>query len=126
MTNAKSDFPLRIGLLLVVLSWFFYLLYDETMGIFNRHITLPLVNEDIVAVIGLGFAVAASAIAVLIVLYYVVGRELSKPELIMAIRMILFLVALYFVLGFLPSLFVEAPAPPTTPSKDFSKVPCPL
>ena len=109
MTNPKSDFPLRIGLLLVVLSWFFYLLYDETMGIFNRHITLPLVNEDIVAVIGLGFAVAASAIAVLIVLYYVVGRELSKPELIMAIRMILFLVALYFVLGFLPSLFVEGP-----------------
>jgi len=108
LENNRFDWqPFRIGLFLVALSWFFYVVYDNIMGIYNRHITVPLVREDIIGTFGLGFAVAASAIAALTILFYVVNKDLSKPETSMSIRMILFLEGIYFVLGFLPAVFVE-------------------
>jgi hypothetical protein len=103
----KVDWPLRSGIFLVAISWFMYFLYDNILGVFNRHTTQPIVREDIPAAIGLGFAVAASAATVLILLFYLAKRDLSKPEITMAVRLILFSEAMYFVLGFLPSVFVE-------------------
>ncbi len=105
--SGKIDWPLRSGIFLVAVSWFMYFLYDNILGIFNRHTTQPIVREDIPAAIGLGFAVAASAATVLILLFYLAKRDLSKPENTMAIRLIIFFEAIYFVLGFLPSVFVE-------------------
>ena len=105
--SEKIDWPLRSGIFLVAVSWFVYFLYDDILGVYNRHTTLPLVREDVPAAIGLGFALAASAATVLILLFYLSKRDLSKPEVTMAIRLILFSEAIYFVLGFLPSVFVE-------------------
>jgi len=101
------DLPLRSGIFLVILSWFVYVLYEDILGIYNRHITVPLVREDIAATVGLGFVVAASAIAVLTMLFFVLRKDLSKPELTMATRIALFGVGIYFVLAFLPAVFVE-------------------
>jgi len=103
----QIDWPLRSGIFLVVTSWFVYVLYEDILGIYNRHTTVPLVREDIAATVGLGFVVAASAIAVLIMLYYVSKKDLTKPELTMAARIVLFAVGAYFVLAFLPAVFVE-------------------
>lgn len=108
MENGKFDWqPFKIGLLLVAISWFVYVMYDDILGIYNRHTTLPLVKEDIAATFGIGFAVAASAIAVLTILFFVVKKDLSKPETTMSVRAILFLEGIYFVLGFLPAVYVE-------------------
>ena len=101
------DWPLRSGIFLVLAAWFIYVVYEGVLGIYNRHTTIPLVREDIAATVGLGFVVAASAIAVLIMLFYLVKRDLSRPELTMATRIILFAVGAYFVLAFLPAVFVE-------------------
>ena len=105
--SGKIDWPLRSGIFLVAVAWFVYFLYDNILGVFNRHTTQPIVREDIPAAIGLGFAVAASAATVLTLLFYLAKRDLSKPEITMAVRLILFSEAMYFVLGFLPSVFVE-------------------
>jgi len=105
--SGNIDWPLRSGIFLVAVSWFMYFLYDNILGVFNRHTTQPIVREDIPAAIGLGFAVAASAATVLILLFYLAKRDLSKPEITMAVRLILFSEAVYFVLGFLPSVFIE-------------------
>jgi hypothetical protein len=99
--------PFKVGLLLVAVSWFVYVTYDNVLGIYNRHTTLPLVKEDIAATYGIGFAVAAAAIAVFTILFYVVRKDLTKPETTMSVRAILFLEGLYFVLGFLPAVYVE-------------------
>ncbi|HKM60482.1 MAG TPA: hypothetical protein VJY36_06385 [Candidatus Bathyarchaeia archaeon] len=113
LNSAKQDatgninWPLRSGIFLVLAAWFIYVVYEGVLGIYNRHTTIPLVREDIAATVGLGFVVAASAIAVLIMLFYLVKRDLSRPELTMATRIILFAVGAYFVLAFLPAVFVE-------------------
>lgn len=106
-TVGNVDWPLRSGIFLVLVAWFVYVVYEGVLGIYNRHTTIPLVREDIAATVGLGFVVAASAIAVLIMLFFVLKRDLSKPELTMAVRIILFAVGAYFVLAFLPAVFVE-------------------
>lgn len=106
-TSYKIGLPLRTGIFLVLLSWFIYVVYELVLGIYNRHTTIPLVREDIAATVGLAFVVVASSIAVLTMLYFLVQRDLSKPELTMAARMVLFAVGVYFVLAFLPSVFVE-------------------
>lgn len=105
--GGKIDLPLRSGIFLVLLSWFVYVLYEYILGIYNRHTTIPLVREDIPATVGLGFVVAVSAVAVLTMLFFVLRRDLSKLELSMAARIILFGVGAYFVLAFLPAVFVE-------------------
>ena len=107
VTNGIINWPVRTGIFLVVVSWFIYLLYDNILGVYNRHTTLPLAQEDIPASIGIGFAVAASAAAILTLMFFLVKRDLTKPETTMAIRIILFLEALYFILGFLPAVWVE-------------------
>lgn len=106
-TSHAIGLPLRTGIFLVVSSWFVYVVYELVLGIYNRHTTIPLVREDIAATVGLAFVVVASSIAVLTMLYFVLKRDLSKPELTMAARMALFAVGVYFVLAFLPSVFVE-------------------
>ena len=106
-SSGRIDWPFRTGIFLVAVSWFVYVLYDNILGVFNRHTTLPLVQEDIPASIGIGFAVGASATAILTLLFFLLKRDLSKPETTMAVRIILFLESLYFVLGFLPAVWVE-------------------
>ncbi len=96
MSNAKFDWPLRIGLLLAALSWFSYVFYDFNIGIFSRHITWPTIIEDLPGAWGLGFRTAATAIVVLTALFYIAKRDLSRPEVMMALRCAVIFEAAYF------------------------------
>ncbi len=108
MTQTKTtDMPFRIGMLLVALSWFGYMVYNNLLGIFNRHVTGRLEMEDIPAVMGSGLLVAASLIAIIAILFYVVRRDLSKPEAYMTLRIILIFEMGYF-LSFWSSLIADA------------------
>ena len=100
MLNLRSDSPLKVGLLLASLSWLSYIFYDFNIGIYSRHYTYPGVIEDIPAVWGLGFRIVAAAIAVIIVLLFVLRHDLSKIEAKMAFRLLIIFEALYF-LGFI-------------------------
>ena len=100
--QAKLNGPLRAGLLLVMLAWFSFNLYQFTLFIFTRHPILPFVIEDISATLGSGFNAAASFLAVITVLFYVVRRELTDPEARMAVRFIVILEAVNFIL-YLPA-----------------------
>jgi hypothetical protein len=95
--QAKFNGPLRTGLLLVTLAWFSFNLYQFTLFIFTRHPTLPFVVEDISATLGSGFNAAASFLAVITVLFYVVKRDLTDPEARMAVRFIVILEAVNFI-----------------------------
>jgi len=105
MTVANRDWPLRIGLLLVSLSWFSYMLYEFANGVINRG---PLENffvllTDVPQCIGLGFRTAAGFIAVVTVLFYIVKKDLSRPEALMALRLVVLFEAGYWFLSFLMS-----------------------
>jgi len=80
MQSFKSDFPLKIGLLLTTLSWLSYVFYDFNIGIYSRHYKFPTLIEDIPGVWGLGFRVAAATIAVIIVVLFVFRHEISRGE----------------------------------------------
>jgi hypothetical protein len=93
-----------VGLLLATLSWLSYIFYDFNIGIFSRHTTIPLIVEDIPAVWGVGFRMAAAVIALIIVVFYVIKREFSISEATVALRFVLLFEALYF-LSFLAAAF---------------------
>ncbi len=108
MTQPKTaNAPFRIGLLLVALSWFSYNLYDFFLSVYNRHATGRLAYEDIPASLGISCVVAASFIVVIAVLFYALKRDLSKPELFMALRMVLIFEIGYFLLSFGGSIYVD-------------------
>jgi hypothetical protein len=96
MQNLKFDLPLKVGLVLATLSWLTYVFYDFNIGIFSRHYSFPLIVEDVPAVWGLGFRMAAATIAVIIVVFFVLRREFSAIEATMALRLALLFEALYF------------------------------
>jgi hypothetical protein len=104
MHDLKFDLPVKVGLLLATLSWFSYIFYDFNIGIFSRHTTIPTIIEDIPAVWGVGFRMAAAAIALIIVVFFVIKREFSIPEATVAFRFVLLFEAFYF-LSFLAAAF---------------------
>ena len=95
--NTKLDWPLRIGLLLTTFSWLSYIFYDFNIAIFNHRLTWPVIIENLPAAWGLGFRTAAAALAAITVLFFVVEKDLSKPETTMALRFVVILEAIYFV-----------------------------
>ena len=100
MIKTKLDPTIIGGLVLTTFAWLSYVFYDFNVGIFSRHVTQPLINEDIPAVWGLGFRMGAVTIAVLIVLFVVVSKQFSRSDARMAFRVALLFEALYFI-GFL-------------------------
>jgi hypothetical protein len=105
MMDARRYWPLKVGLLLVSLSWFLYMLYEFANGIINRgplEVFFILVT-DVPGCIGLGFRTAAGFIAVVTILFYIVKKDLSKPEALMALRLIVLFEAGYWFLSFLMS-----------------------
>jgi len=105
MMNAKSDWPLRIGLLFVALAWFSFTFYEFTNGIINRGplTELWIMLTDVPGCIGLGFRTVAGFIAVITILFYIVKRNLSVPEALMSLRWVVILEGANFV-----SLFPSA------------------
>ncbi len=105
MVDTRIDWSLRIGLLLVSLSWFSYMLYEFANGVINRGplTVFFILVTDVPGCIGIGFRAAAGFIALVTILFYVVGRDLSKPEALMALRLIVLFEAGYWFLSFFTS-----------------------
>ncbi|MCW4053798.1 MAG: hypothetical protein NWE84_02605 [Candidatus Bathyarchaeota archaeon] len=92
------DGRVKIGLFLVVLSWFSYTLYR-----FSSSITTQIIFfTDVPGTIGLGFRTAAGFIAAITIIFYLVGRDLSTPEATMSLRWVVIFEAIGF-LCFFPS-----------------------
>jgi len=100
--SIKSDWPVKIGLFLVALSWFSFTLYEFSLAIVNRVIVWPIILTDVPGAVGLGFRAAAGFVAVISILFYLAKRDLSGPEAIMSLRWVVILEAAYFV-SFFPS-----------------------
>jgi len=83
---------IKVGLFLVALSWFSYTLYRFALSITGQIVSFT----DVPGTIGLGFRSAGSFIAVVVILFYLVKRDLSAPEVIMSLRWIVAFEAIYF------------------------------
>lgn len=98
MINTELDLTVKVGLLLVALSWFSFTFYELVVGIIHRAIIWPIILTDIPGTIGLSFRTAAGLIAVIIILSYLVKRELSRQETLLSLRWVVILEAAFFVL----------------------------
>ncbi|NLE05999.1 MAG: hypothetical protein GX638_14535, partial [Crenarchaeota archaeon] len=84
---------LRIGLLIVAVSWFLFTGYQFIKGAFNIFRGFEdyfwISFTDTAGTFGLGFRTVAALIAVFTILFFVLKKDLSKIELTMSIRWIL-------------------------------------
>ena len=91
MSEAKNNSALKIGLLLVAVTWFSFTGFQFIKGAFNifRGNFFWISLTDTAGTFGLGFRTMAALIAVFTILFFVVKKDLSKPELTMSVRWIL-------------------------------------
>jgi hypothetical protein len=90
MNEAKANWPLRIGLLIVALTWFIFTGYEFLKGAFNIFRSSYWISlTDTAGIFGLGFRTMAALIAVCTILFFIAKKDLSKPELLMSVRWIL-------------------------------------
>ena len=98
MTRDKLDSPIKIGLLIVALSWFLFTAYQFLKGAFNIFRDYFWVSlTDTAGTLGMGFRTMAALIAVLTILFYILKKDLKKPELFMSIRWMLLGEIIYFL-----------------------------
>jgi hypothetical protein len=104
MTERKIDWPLRVGFLFVSFALFSYMLYEFINGFINRGSLefLFIYLTDIPQGVGMAFRTAAGLIAVITFVFYIVRKDLSKSEALMAARLAVFFEAIYW-LSFLMS-----------------------
>ncbi len=91
MSDLKDYSALKIGLLLVAITWFCFTGFQFIKGAFNifRGGWFWVSLTDTAGTFGLGFRTMAALIAVFTILFFVVRKDLSKPELTMSIRWVL-------------------------------------
>jgi hypothetical protein len=91
MSDLKNYSALRIGLLLVTITWFSFTGYEFIKGAFNiyRGNSFWVSLTDTAGTFGLGFRTMAALIAVFAILFFVSRKDLSKPELTMSIRWVI-------------------------------------
>jgi len=105
VADVRTDWSLRLGMFLVSISWFSYMLYEFANGVINRGplTVFWILVTDVPACIGIGFRAAAGFIALVTVLFYLLRRDLSKPEALMAVRLVILFEAAYWFLSFFMS-----------------------
>jgi len=102
MAEDKIGSPLRMGLLIVALTWFLFTFYEFIKGAFNIFKgTFWIELTDTAGVIGLGFRAVAGFIAVITILFFIFRKDLSKPETMMSLRWIVLGEAVCFLSLFL-------------------------
>jgi len=81
------------------------MLYEFANGVINRGplTVFFILVTDVPGCIGLGFRTAAGFIAVVTVLLYIVKKDLSKPEALMTVRLVVLFEAGYWFLSFFMS-----------------------
>jgi len=104
MTEQKLYSPLKIGLLIVVISYFLFTLHAlftlQWIGEWNYltgSFSFTIFVEDVSATIGLVFRFAASIIALAATIFYFAKKNLSKPAAYKVLRVILVFEAIYWL-----------------------------
>ena len=104
MTEEKFYSPLKIGLFIVVLSYFLFTLHAtftlSWIGEWNRiqgHFSFDIFVEDISGFVGLIFRFAASIIAFAAMIFYFAKKNLSKPTAYKILRWILVFEGIYWL-----------------------------
>ena len=102
MAEDRIASSLRIGLLIVALTWFLFTAYQFLKGTFNIYRGYFWVSlTDTAGALGMGFRLMAGVIAFVTILFFVLRKDLSKPELFMSIRWVL-LGEIVFFLSLIP------------------------
>lgn len=101
----KIDLPLKVGVFLVSLSLFSYMMYEFTNGIINRGplTVFFILVTDVPGCIGMASRAAAGLIALIALSFYFSKNKLSRPELFMAARIVVLFEAGYWFLSFFMS-----------------------
>ena len=90
MTEDKLNSTIKLGLLIVALTWLLFTAYQFLKGAFNIFRDYFWISlTDTAGTLGLGFRTMAALIAVLTILFFILKKDLKKPELFMSIRWIL-------------------------------------
>ena len=78
------------------------MLYEFANGVINRGplTVFFILVTDVPGCIGIGFRAAAGFIALVTALFYLVRRDLSKPEVLMALRLVILFEAGYWFFSF--------------------------
>lgn len=106
MIKLKADLTLRIGLFFTSLSWFTFTFYEFVNSLLHNYHNETwnwLLFQETGGCVGLGLRTAGSLIAVIATMFYLIKRDLSKPETLMALRLVVILEASYW-LSFLFSI----------------------
>jgi hypothetical protein len=114
-TKEKFYSPLKIGLFIVVLSYFLFALHDtftlSWIGEWNRfepgHAIFAVYAEDVIGFFGTISRFAAGIIAFAVIVYYFAKRSISKTATFNAVRLILVLEGIYWLLAFLPTGYFQ-------------------
>lgn len=113
MSNPQINTHLRVGILIVAFTWFFFTGFQFIKSAFNiygdpsRMFWVSL--SDNAGTFGLGFRTMAALIAVLTILFFVTKKDLTKPEVTMSIRWIILGEAV-FMLALFPCIVWSAAA----------------
>ena len=100
MVGMKSNYSLKIGLLIVTLSWFLFTSYQLIITtIHGSTVGWPfwILLTDTSAILGLAFRTVGSFIAVFCMLFYIWKRDLTRSEAIMTLRWILITEIVYWL-----------------------------
>ena len=103
MTEQKFYSPLKIGLLIVALSYFLFSLHGvftlSWIGEWSRgsFFSFAIFAEDISGLIGLIFRFLGSLIALVAIIFYFVKKNLSKPTAHKILKVVLVFEAIYWL-----------------------------
>ena len=105
MEQQKFVTPLKVGLLIVVISYFLFTLHAtftlEWLGEWDRiaggAFRTAILVEDVTAFVCLFFRFAASIVALAAVMYYFVKKSISKPATYKILRVVLIFEAIYWL-----------------------------
>lgn len=113
-TERKVDLSLIFGLFTVSLVWFLFNNFNFLKGGFNIYkFTFWIALTDTAGMFGLGFRTMAALVAVITVSFFLVKKQLSKPELLMSVRWVIlgetvYLLSLFPVLVWFIDLYFGA------------------
>lgn len=107
MSQLKNRLAVRIGLFLLSAAYFSFTFYEMTVALLhNGHpgtVAYWVWVTDTTGILGMGFRSAAGVIALITCLFFLVKRDLSRAEILMSIRIVILLEALYWFVSFFPS-----------------------
>ena len=115
MAESKFYSPLKLGLFIVVLSYFLFALHTTftlswvgEWNLYGGHFLFDIYAEDVIGLFGTVSRFTAGIIAFAVIIYYFAKKNISKPATFNALRLILVLEGIYWLLGFLPTGYFEA------------------